>query len=106
MQRLEVSGAVRPLYWSLGVKGLNKIKHTITTAFQMPGNNPFNIGIRLREVKVKVKFTLEQNRSTLSLISALDRDGWSTARPGRFWHSPEGTKEKLRTLARTSRLGS
>ena len=23
MQRLEVSGAVRPLYWSLGVKGLN-----------------------------------------------------------------------------------
>ena len=22
MQRLEVSGAVRPLYWSLGVKGL------------------------------------------------------------------------------------
>jgi len=25
MQRLEVSGAVRPLYGSLGVKGLNKI---------------------------------------------------------------------------------
>ena len=24
MQRLEVSGAVRPLYGSLGVKGLNK----------------------------------------------------------------------------------
>ena len=23
MQRLEVSGAVRPLLWSLGVKGLN-----------------------------------------------------------------------------------
>jgi len=23
MQRLEVSGAVRPLYWSLGVNGLN-----------------------------------------------------------------------------------
>jgi len=25
MQRLEVSGAVRPLQWSLGVKGLIKI---------------------------------------------------------------------------------
>ena len=29
MQRLEVSGAVRPLYWSLGVKGLRiKPKNT------------------------------------------------------------------------------
>jgi len=25
MQRLEVSSAVRPLYWSLGVKGLNSL---------------------------------------------------------------------------------
>ena len=25
MQRLEVSGAVRPLYWSLGVKGLTPL---------------------------------------------------------------------------------
>ena len=29
MQRLEVSGAVRPLYWSLGVKGL-------TALYQLP----------------------------------------------------------------------
>ena len=27
MQRLEVSGAVRPLYGSLGVKGLNSLLH-------------------------------------------------------------------------------
>jgi len=27
----------------------------------MPDNKPFNIGIRLEEVKVKVKFTLEQS---------------------------------------------
>ena len=26
MQHLEVSGALRPLKWSLGVKGLSKIK--------------------------------------------------------------------------------
>jgi len=26
MQRLEVSGAVRPLYWSLGVKGLTQTR--------------------------------------------------------------------------------
>ena len=25
MQRLDVSGAVRPLYWSLGVKGLSDL---------------------------------------------------------------------------------
>jgi trans-aconitate methyltransferase len=40
---------------------LNKIKHAITIAFQMPGNKPYNTGIRLEEVKVKVKFTLEQS---------------------------------------------
>jgi len=27
----------------------------------MPGNKPFNIGIRLEEVKVKVKLTLEHS---------------------------------------------
>ena len=30
MQRLEVSGAVRPLYGSLGVKGLKSDKKTVT----------------------------------------------------------------------------
>jgi len=29
MQRLEVTGAVRPLEWSLGVKGLNSLKFVI-----------------------------------------------------------------------------
>jgi len=28
MQRLEVSGAVRPIYWSLGVKWLKNSYHT------------------------------------------------------------------------------
>ena len=32
MQRLEVSGAVRPIYGSLGVKRLNELKQRITTA--------------------------------------------------------------------------
>ena len=43
------------------------------------------------QVKVKVKFTLEQAKkprggcsSTLSLTSALDGDWWSTPLPGRF----------------------
>ena len=31
MQRLEVSGAVRPIYGSLGVKGLNPVVYAITT---------------------------------------------------------------------------
>ena len=29
MQRLEVSGAVRPLWWSLGVKGLMQLSNFI-----------------------------------------------------------------------------
>jgi len=32
MQRLEVSGAVRPLQWSLGVKGLNEELHLVKKA--------------------------------------------------------------------------
>jgi len=27
MQRLDISGAVRPMYWSLGVKGLKGVTH-------------------------------------------------------------------------------
>jgi len=39
MQRLEVSGAVRPLWWSLGVKGLRCLDHTHTyTADRTPLN--------------------------------------------------------------------
>ena len=34
MQRLEVSGAVRPLQWSLGVKGLTEINITCEANFQ------------------------------------------------------------------------
>jgi hypothetical protein len=33
MQRLEVSGEVRPLQWSLGVKGLNLVHVSILSAF-------------------------------------------------------------------------
>jgi len=31
MQRLEVSGAVRPLYGSLGVKGLNPYEYSLSS---------------------------------------------------------------------------
>ena len=34
MQRLEVSGAVRPIYESLGVKRLTKIEENKISAFQ------------------------------------------------------------------------
>jgi len=38
MQRLEVSGAVRPLYWSLGVKGL-------TSAYQLNTLNAYRVPV-------------------------------------------------------------
>ena len=38
MQRLEVSGAVRPLLWSLGVKGLND-------PLGEPGHTPLYVGL-------------------------------------------------------------
>ena len=45
MQRLEVSGAVRPLYWSLGVKGLRaknecKTKRNSVTISIPPRDRP------------------------------------------------------------------
>jgi hypothetical protein len=35
MQRLEVSGAVRPLQWSLGVKGLRAIKVGVVSLYSL-----------------------------------------------------------------------
>jgi hypothetical protein len=64
---------------------LNKMKHTITIAFQLAGNKPYNTGIRLEEEKGRgeihprteheVPEAKYMYSSTLSLISALDRDG-------------------------------
>jgi len=45
MQRLEVSGAVRPLYGSLGVKGLaNKMHYFVLTYFN---NKPLRVSSKL-----------------------------------------------------------
>ena len=41
MQRLEVSGAVRPLQWSLGVKGLKKFPSRCVSVLKTPLRNNF-----------------------------------------------------------------
>ena len=49
MQRLEVSGAVRPLYWSSGVKGLRlKIRDVTLTK-----NNSENSKLDIRVFEIK-----------------------------------------------------
>ena len=79
MQRLEVSGAVRPLYGSLGFKGLTALRKNMLSADSgqklCGAENIFGVvsaqycdhlerpragGIDINVVKVKVKFTPEQ----------------------------------------------
>ena len=40
MQRLEVSGAVRPLWWSLGVKGLSVAANVLNKRTAIGGGPP------------------------------------------------------------------
>jgi len=56
MQRLEVSGAVRPLYGSLGVKGLRKM--------ELRGN----ISTRLRQCTAYADDILMSARATQGMI--------------------------------------
>jgi len=45
MHRLEVSGAVRPLQWSLGVKGLSNVSNRVVEK----SNHKFYVQTRFRE---------------------------------------------------------
>ena len=67
MQHLEVSGAVRPIQWSLGVKWCVNHMGTVHTRTGHKGREGEQI-----------------YSSALPSTSAPDGGGWSTPRPGRF----------------------
>ena len=61
MQRLEVSGAVRPLYGSLGVKGLKFLAVPDTECPLVTSlSHLFSRYVQKEKVNVNIKFTLEQ----------------------------------------------
>ena len=49
MQRLEVSGAVRPLYGSLGVNGLSDVKQTAQLVTQQKFQTRYQNGMKASE---------------------------------------------------------
>ena len=52
MQRLEVSGVVRPIYGSLGVKRLTILKHTAHGLLKSPAVTLYTIRLKIKKVNI------------------------------------------------------
>jgi len=85
MQRLEVSGAVRPLYGSLGVKGLhNGGNITLTQSSSMEKKSKGNGNIFVLNYAALHNRVLGSGCRVLSIINALlDKCDWSASRSDR-----------------------